>query len=163
MLLSERSLKEMFNWLLQVTKSDQKLLVQEPIINKCSRDSLSCLQNVHNGEFARPILWRKELVVKYLFKILYWNFLDLVTENIKRQFINVVPINAYIRKLFFKSSLRSWSGFISCSNFRINILGKDALDLYDLVSKIEFNLIIPQKSFTTFGSARCQGFSPLSW
>ena len=36
-------------------------------------DSLSCLQNVHNGEFARPILQRKEFVVKYLFKILYWN------------------------------------------------------------------------------------------
>ena len=86
-----------------------------------------------------------------------------VYENIKRQFINVVPIKAYIRKLFFKSRLRSWSGFVSCSNFRINILGKDALDLYGLVFKIEFNLIIPQKSFTTFGSTRCQGFSPLSW
>ena len=41
-----------------------------------------------------------------------------------------MPIKAYIRKLFFKSRLCSWSGFISCSNFRINILGKDVLDLY---------------------------------
>ena len=73
-----------------------------------------------------------------------------VYENIKRQFINVVPIKAYTRKLFFKSRLRSWSGFISCSNFRINILGKDSLDLYGLVFKIEFNLIIPQKRFHHF-------------
>ena len=44
--------------------------------------------------------------------------------------MNIVPIKAYIRKLFFKSRLCSWSGFISCSNFRINILGKVVLDLY---------------------------------
>ena len=44
--------------------------------------------------------------------------------------MNIVPIKAYIRKLFFKSRFCSWSGFISCSNFRINILGKDVLDLY---------------------------------
>ena len=71
----------------------------------------------------------------------------------------IKQIKAYIRKLFFKSRLCSWSGFISCSNFRINILGKDALDLYGLVFKIEFNLIIQKKKITTFGSARCQGFS----
>ena len=44
--------------------------------------------------------------------------------------MNIVPIKAYIRKLFFKSRFCSWSGFISCSNFRINILGKVVLDLY---------------------------------
>ena len=48
-------------------------------MNKCSRDSLSCLQNVHYGEFARPFLHRKEFVVKYPFKIPYWNSLDLVS------------------------------------------------------------------------------------
>ena len=61
-----------------------------------------------------------------------------------------MPIKAYIRKLFFKSRLCSWSGFISCSNFRINILGKDILDLYGLVFKIELNLIIPKKTFCHF-------------
>ena len=50
--------------------------VKEHIMNKCSRDSLSCLQNV---ELARPILQRKEFVVKCLFRILYWNSLDLVS------------------------------------------------------------------------------------
>ena len=64
--------------------------------------------------------------------------------------MNIVPIKAYIRKLFFKSRLCSWSGFISCSNFRINILGKDVLDLYGLVFKIEFNLIIQKKKFYHF-------------
>ena len=73
-----------------------------------------------------------------------------VYENIKRQFINIVPIKAYIRKLFFKSRLCSWSGFISCSNFRINILGKDVLDLYGLGFKIEFNLIIQKTKFCHF-------------
>ena len=48
-------------------------------MNKWSRDSLSCLQNVHYGEFTRPILYRKEFVVKYPFKIPYWNSLDLVS------------------------------------------------------------------------------------
>ena len=62
------------------------------------------------------------------------------------KFINIVPIKAYIRKLFFKSRLCSWCSFISCSNFRINILGKDVLDLYGLVFKTEFNLIIQKKS-----------------
>ena len=45
-------------------------------MNKCSRDSLSCLQNV---ELARPILQRKEFVVKNLFRILHWNSLNLVS------------------------------------------------------------------------------------
>ena len=134
------------------------------IINKCSMDSLSCLQNAHNGEFARSILQRKEFF-KCLFKILYcMEFFGFgAYENIKRQFINIVPIKAYIKKLFFKSRLCSWSSFISYSNFKINILGKDVLDLYGLVFKIEFNLIIQKEYFATSGSPRCQGFSPLSW
>lgn len=101
-----------------------------------------------------------EFVVKYLFKILYWNSLDLVStyENIKRQFINIVPIKAYIRELFFKSRLCSWSGFISCSNFRINILGKDVLDLYGLVFKIEFNLIIQKKVLPLLGPQDVKDF-----
>ena len=141
----------MFNWLLQVIKSDQKLLVQEHIINKCSRDSLSCLQNVHNGEFARPILWRKEFVVNYLFKILYWNSLDLVSMRTLKGNLWISCQSRHISGNC-SSNLACAVGlvFISCSNFRINILGKDALDLYGLVFKIEFNLIIQKKKFYHF-------------
>ena len=63
-----------------------------------------------------------------------------VYKNIKRRFIDIVPIMAYIRELFFKYQ-RSRSSFISSSNFKVNILGKDVLDLYGLVFKVEFNLI----------------------
>ena len=106
-------------------------------MNKCSRDSLSCLQNVRNGESVDQFYKEKSLFVKDPFKILYWNSLDLVSiRTLKGIFIDIVPIKAYIRKLFFESLSCSRSSFISCSNFRINILGKDVLDLYGLMSMI---------------------------
>ena len=59
--------------------SNQKSLVKEQVMRKCSRELLSRSQNVHKGEVAKPILWRNEFVVKYLFKILYWDSRDLVS------------------------------------------------------------------------------------
>ena len=85
-----------------------------------------------------------------------------VYKSVKRQFIDIVPIKAYIRNFFFKSRLCSRSSFIACSNFRVNILRKDVLDLYDLVCKVAFNLIIQNECFATSWSARCQERSPLS-
>ena len=71
--------KTMFTFLHQQIKSSQKSFVNGHVINKCSRDSLSAPQNVHNGEAIKPILWRKAFVVKYLLRILYWNSLDFVS------------------------------------------------------------------------------------
>ena len=56
----------MSTFLHQQIKSSQKTLVNGHVINKCSRDSLSAPQKVHNGEAIKPILCRKAFVVKYL-------------------------------------------------------------------------------------------------
>ena len=64
----------------QLMKSSQKLFVQGYVMNKCSRDSnsLSCSQNVHNGEVVKPSLLRNEFADKYknilCMSALFWNY-----------------------------------------------------------------------------------------